>query len=100
MKFLIREICNDLESDIDELKDNAVVYGLYRIQKPDCNRLMPIKDGTLNCVAQRVVEHFEKAKRGHELTSVRKQKIDAWEKRTRQPCVRVQDVAELEKILK
>ena len=64
VKFLIREIRNDLASDIDELKDNAVVYGLYRIQKPDCNRLMPMKDGTLNCVAQRVVEHFEKSKRG------------------------------------
>ena len=41
---------------------------------------MPMRDGTLNCVAQQVVEHFEKAKRGHGLTSVRKQKIDAWKK--------------------
>ncbi|CAI2200245.1 2283_t:CDS:2, partial [Funneliformis geosporum] len=30
----------------------------------DSKRLMPIKDGTLNCVTQRVIEHFEKAKRG------------------------------------
>ena len=44
---------------------------------------MPMRDGTLNCVAQRVVEHFEKVKRGHGLTSMRKQKIDAWEKRMR-----------------
>ena len=59
-----------------------------------------MRDGTLNCVAQRVIEHFNKAKRGHGLTSVRKQKIDAWEKRMRQPGAQVQDVAELEKILK
>ncbi|CAG8546369.1 7872_t:CDS:2 [Ambispora gerdemannii] len=39
---------------------------------------MPMKEGTLNCVAQRVVEHFEKAKRGHGLTSTRKQKIGIW----------------------
>ena len=61
---------------------------------------MPIKDDTLNCMAQRVIEHFEKAKRGHRLTSVRKQKIDAWEKKMCQPGARMQDVAELEKILK
>ena len=36
---------------------------------------MPIKDSALNCVAQRVIEHFEKAKRGYDLTSTRKQKI-------------------------
>ena len=41
---------------------------------------MPIKDGALNCVAQRVIEHFEKAKRGYGLTSTRKQKIGIWEK--------------------
>jgi hypothetical protein len=97
-KFLVRVAAG--QSEDVELTDNAVVYGLYRIRKPDSSRLMPMKDGTLNCVAQRVIEHFEKAKRGHGLTSVRKQKIDAWEKRMRQPGARVQDVAELEKILK
>ena len=30
-KFLIREVCSVLESDIKELIANAVVYGLYRI---------------------------------------------------------------------
>jgi len=43
---------------------------------------------TLNCVAQRVIEHFEKAKRGYGLTSIRKQKIDVWEKRMRIPGAR------------
>ena len=59
-----------------------------------------MKDGTLNCVAQQAIEHFEKAKRGYGLTRIRKQKIDAWEKRMRHPGARVEDVAELEKILK
>ena len=34
---------------------------------------MPMKDGALNCVAQRVIEHFEKAKRGYGLTITCKQ---------------------------
>ncbi|CAB5127972.1 unnamed protein product [Rhizophagus irregularis] len=59
-----------------------------------------MKDGTLNCVAQRVIEYFEKAKRGYGLTSTRKQKIGTWEKRMHQPGAQVEDVAELEKILK
>ncbi|PKC52445.1 hypothetical protein RhiirA1_481483 [Rhizophagus irregularis] len=65
----------------------------------DDNRFL-IRDGTLNCVAQRVIEYFEKAKRGYGLTSTRKQKIGTWEKRMRQPGAQVEDVAELEKILK
>ncbi|CAG8780574.1 10813_t:CDS:2, partial [Racocetra persica] len=50
-----------------------------------------IENGALNCVAQRVIEHFEKAKRGHGLTSIRRQKIDTWEKRMRQPGAQVED---------
>ena len=46
---------------------------------------MPMKDSALNCVAQRVIEHFEKSKRGYGLTSTRKQKIGIWEKRMHQP---------------
>jgi hypothetical protein len=62
---------------------------------------LPILAGpAINCVTQRVIEHFEKAKRGYGLTSIRKQKIGTWEKRMRQPGARVEDVAELEKILK
>ncbi|RHZ44472.1 hypothetical protein Glove_724g34 [Diversispora epigaea] len=59
-----------------------------------------LDNGALNCVAQRVVEHFDQAKRGHGLTNIRRQKIDTWEKKMRIPGARVQDVAELEKILK
>jgi hypothetical protein len=99
-KFLVRIIQGEKQSEYRELDANAVVYGLYRIREPDSKRLMPMKDGALNCVAQRVVEHFEKAKRGYSLTSIRKQKIGTWEKRMRQPGARVEDVAELEKILK
>ncbi|CAG8789145.1 12907_t:CDS:1, partial [Cetraspora pellucida] len=97
-KFLVREVSK--QSEVERLDSNAVVYGLYQIRKPDVNRLMPIKDGTLNCVAERVIEHFDQAKRGHELTKIRQQKINDWEKKMRIPGARVCDVAELEKILK
>ncbi|RHZ51156.1 hypothetical protein Glove_482g26 [Diversispora epigaea] len=97
-KFLVREVSG--QSEVGRLDSNAVVYELYRIRKPDVNRLMPIKDGALNCVAQRVVEHFDQAKRRHGLTNIRRQKIDTWEKKMQIPGARVQDVAELEKIIK
>ncbi|CAG8810302.1 20599_t:CDS:2, partial [Racocetra persica] len=50
----------------ERLDSNAVVYGLYQIQKPDVNRLIPIKDDILNCVAER-------------------QKINDWKKKMRIP---------------
>ncbi|CAG8715499.1 1196_t:CDS:10, partial [Racocetra persica] len=78
-KFLVREVSR--QSEVGELDSNAVVYGLYRIQVPDINRLMLMKDRALNCVAQQVIEHFDQTKRGHGLTETRWQKIDIWEKR-------------------
>ena len=38
----------------------AVVYGLYPVREPDPANLAPLRDGDLKCVAQRVVEHFER----------------------------------------
>ena len=52
----------------------AVVYGLYPIRDPDPANLAPLRDGDLNCVAERVVEYFEGALRGHGLTPTRRQK--------------------------
>ena len=46
----------------------AVAYGLYPIRDPDPANLAPLRDGNLNCVAQRVVEHFEGVLRGQGLT--------------------------------
>ena len=46
----------------------AVAYGLYPIRDPDPTNLAPLRDGNLNCVAQRVVEHFEGTLRGHTAT--------------------------------
>ena len=46
----------------------AVAYGLYPIKDPDPANLAPLRDGNLNCVAQRVVEHFEGVLRGQGLT--------------------------------
>ncbi|CAG8856099.1 31740_t:CDS:2, partial [Gigaspora margarita] len=51
------------------------------------------EDGTLNCVAERVIEHFDQAKRGHGLTKIHRQKINDWEKKMRILGARVQDVA-------
>ncbi|CAG8711067.1 20535_t:CDS:2 [Gigaspora margarita] len=49
-KFLVSEVSE--QSEVEKLDSNAVVYGLYRIQKPDINRLLSMKDGALNCVAE------------------------------------------------
>ena len=78
----------------------AVVYGLYRVRDPDPANLAPLRDCDLNCVAQRVVEHFEGALRGQGLTPTRRQKIQEWEERVHETGASVEDVAELEKILK
>ena len=53
----------------------GVAYGLYPIRDPDPANLAALRDGDLNYVAQRVVEHFENAMRGQELTPTRRQKI-------------------------
>ncbi|CAG8699213.1 9201_t:CDS:2, partial [Racocetra persica] len=47
-----------------------------------------------------VREVIEQSERGHGLTEICQQKINDWEKKMRIPGARVQDVAELEKILK
>ena len=57
----------------------AVAYDLYPIRDPDPANLAPLRDGNLNCVAQRVVEHFEGTLRGQGLTPTRRQKIQEWE---------------------
>ena len=78
----------------------AVVYGLYPVRDPDPANLAPLRDGDLNCVAQRVVEHFEGALRGQGLTPTRQHKIQEWEEKVHETGATVDDVAELEKILK
>ena len=39
--------------------ETAVVYGLYIFRDPDLENLAPLQEGNLDCVSQRVVEHFE-----------------------------------------
>ena len=75
----------------------AVVYGLFPVRDPDPANLAQLRDGDLNCVAQRVVEHFEGALRGQGLTPARRQKIREWEERVHETGAKV--VAKLEKIL-
>ncbi len=79
---------------------SAVVYGLYPIHEPDEKNLDPMRDGDLNCVAQRVIKHFEGAQRGQGLTPARRQKIEEWEARVHEAGATLQDVAGLEKLLK
>ena len=78
----------------------AVVYGLYPIRDPDPANLAPLRDGDLNCVAQRVMEHFEGALRGQGLTSARRWKLQDWERGFHETGASVDDIAELEKIIK
>ena len=59
----------------------AVAYGLYPMRDPDPGNIAPLRDGDLNCVAQRVAEHFEGAFRWQGLTPTRRQKIQGWEER-------------------
>ena len=33
----------------------VVIYGLYPIREPDQTRLAPLRDGDLNCIANRVI---------------------------------------------
>ncbi|MEW8689298.1 MAG: hypothetical protein AB2556_26040, partial [Candidatus Thiodiazotropha sp.] len=66
---------------------------------PDPANLAPLRDGDLNCVAQRVVEHFEGALQGQGLTPACRLKKEKWEERVYKTGATVDDVAELEKIL-
>ena len=74
----------------------AVVYGLYPIREPNPNNLQPMRVG----VAQRVIEHFNGALRDQGLTETRRQKIAEWEEEVHERGATVDDVANLEKILK
>ena len=76
----------------------AVVYVLYSLRDPDPANLAPLRDGDLNCVAQRAVEHFDGALRGHGLTPIRRQQIMEWEEKVRETGATVEDVVCLEKI--
>jgi len=78
----------------------AVVYGLYPLRAPDPANLAPMRDGDLNCVAKRTMEHFEGALRGQGLTAIRRQKIEAWEANVNETGATIQDVSGLERILK
>ncbi|KAJ7387317.1 hypothetical protein OS493_004301 [Desmophyllum pertusum] len=78
----------------------AVVYGLYPLTEPDPTNLAPMRVGNFNCVAQRVVEYFESALRDNGLTEIRRQKIQWWEAEVRDRGATVDDVANLETIIK
>ena len=78
----------------------AVAYGPYPIRNPDPANLAPLRDGDLNCVVQRVVDHFKGALRGQGFTPARRRIIQEWENGVHEGGATVDDVAELERILK
>ena len=57
--------------------ETAVVYGIYPLnEKPDVGKLKPIKQSTrINCVAERITEHFTNASRGNKLSDLRRKKM-------------------------
>lgn len=62
-----------------------------------------MRDGELNCVAQRVVglvDHFDGAPKGQGLTPKRRQLILDWETRVRESGATIADVVGLEKVTK
>ena len=61
--------------------ETAVFYGIYSLnKKPDIGKLTPMKQspltlsGRINCVAERIKEHFTTALRGNKLTDLRRKK--------------------------
>ena len=62
--------------------ETAVVYGIYPLnEKPDIGKLAPMKQSSpatssLNCEAERIIEHCTNASRGNKLTDLRRSKID------------------------
>lgn len=78
----------------------AVVYSLYPIRESQEGNLRPMRDGDLNCVAKRVIEHFDGAKRDDGLTFAMRWKIADWEAKVHEEGATLKDVSGLEKILK
>jgi len=67
------------------------------IERP---RPCQMRDGDLNCVAQRVLEHFDGALGSQGLTPTRRRKISECEGRVHETGATVGDVTVLERILK
>lgn len=55
----------------------AILYGLYRLRDPDPDNLASLRDGDLNCVAQRVFRQFKVALRSQKLTPKRRSREDS-----------------------
>ena len=64
----------------------AVVYGLYPLRDPDLENLAPLRDGKLNHVTQRVVQHFEGSMTGQGLTHSRSEKVRNGKRGSRDGC--------------
>ena len=82
--------------------ETAVVYGIYPLnEKPDIGKLAPMKySSKINCVAERITEHFTNASRGNKLTDLRRSKIDQWGLTVKDRGATISDIAKLETSLR
>ena len=82
--------------------ETAVVYGIYALnEKPDIKKLKPMKySSSLNCVEERVIEHFTNALRGNKLTDLRRKKITQWGLTVKERGASIFDIAKLETSLR
>ncbi|ELT92299.1 hypothetical protein CAPTEDRAFT_209509 [Capitella teleta] len=95
---------------LKESKDEFDVDGAYAVfltwnveiaegRRPYLANLASIKDGELNCVAQRVIDHYKGVLRGQGLTPARRMNIQEWEVKVRETGATVADVTQLESML-
>ena len=84
----------------------AVVYRIYPLnEKPNIEKLAPMKysspaTSSLNCVAERVTEHFTNSLRGNKLTDLRRSKINEWGLSVKERGATISDIAKLETSLR
>ncbi len=77
----------------------AVVYGLFLLNdKPIIADIKPMRlsESRINCVAERITEHYTNAMRGSGLTNLRRKKICEWAETVKDTGASIKDVAKLE----
>ena len=75
------------------------------MKNPDIGKLAPMKQSSsvalpLNCVAERITEHFTNASRVNKLTDLRRSKIAQWDLTVKEREATISDIAKLETSLR
>ena len=58
-----------------------------------------MRDGSINCVAQCVIDYFKESTRGDGLTEARKEKINKWEEQVHEHGATIKDLKKLESFI-